>query len=372
MCEALTRTLGHSADAFRRAYLDLAAIGTVTDVMPLINENRIIVKHGLEQLQKTKKAGLRALIEVCGLAGKPLNSVDVGFKMGPCLNAASRIDETQIALDILITKDAGEGARLAQNLNDLNTQRKDTQDRIFEEALASLAGQDMSESRCLVISGTGWSGSVVGIVASKMVDRFHRPCVVIAMDGDSISGRGSARSISSFNMFDAVDKCSSYLVEYGGHAHAAGFSIDGVNVAGFREQMNSIAMEQISEEDMVPTLDIDMEIAPEDMTLQLLAQLEQLAPFGNENSQPLFVSRNVPVISTRQMGPDNRHLKVSLKVSGVNSRDIVEAPWWNQGGLASSLEPGTSLDVAYRPSVNEWNGNRSVQFILEDVLPSAW
>ncbi len=372
VCEALSRYLGYSADAFRRAYLDLAAIGTVTDVMPLLDENRIMVKHGLVQLQQTKKPGLRALIDICGLANKPIDTFGIGFGLGPRLNAASRIDETQIALDLLLAKDPAESERLAQSLNALNTERKDTQARIFEEAMASLIGLDMSESRCLVITGKGWSGSVVGIVASKMVDRFHRPCVVIAMDDESRVGRGSARSITSFNMFKAVDQCGAHLIEYGGHAHAAGFAIEGIHVAGFKEQMNGIAMEQLSEEDMVPTLDVDMEIAPEEITLELLAQLQQLAPFGNENAQPVFVSRNVPVISTRQMGADNRHLKLSLKVSGPNVKDVVEAPWWYKGEHMHDFEPGISLDLAYCPSVNEWNGNRSVQFMLEDVRPPEW
>ncbi|HLV81997.1 MAG TPA: single-stranded-DNA-specific exonuclease RecJ [Chthonomonadaceae bacterium] len=372
LCEGLVQYLGHNVGSFRRSYLDLAAIGTVTDVMPLLGENRIVVKHGLEALRATKKPGLRALIEVSGYAGKPLTTHAIGFALGPRINSASRIDETQIALDLLLTKDEGQGAALARRLNDLNIQRKEEQQRILEEAMAQVAQQDLAEARCLVISGTGWSGSIVGIVASKIVEQTNRPCVVIAVDEATGAGRGSARSISPFNIFEAIDACRDLLGEYGGHAHAAGLSIEGERVGDFAAQMNALAGALLSEEDLLPSIDVAMELDPGEVSAGLLSELEAFAPYGNGNHEPNFVSRGVRLVSTTRMGSEKQHLKLFLRVEGLNGRDMVEAPWFFQGALEEGLQAGQSLDLCYRPQFNDWNGRRSIQFILADLQPPEW
>jgi single-stranded-DNA-specific exonuclease len=372
LCEALTRYLGHKPDSFRRSYLDLAAIGTVTDVVPLLDENRIIVKHGLEALQKTRKPGLRALIDVAGYAEKTLDCRSIGWGLGPRLNAASRIDETQTALDLLLTKDEGEARTLARRLNDLNVVRRETQDRILEEALAQVARQDMAEARCLVISGAGWPGGIVGIVASKITDRFHRPCVMIALDEATGRGRGSARSIPSFNIFNAIDACRDLLIEYGGHAHAAGLSIDSANVDDFAAQMQRLAGTLLSDEDCVPGIDVDMELDPSEICPQLLEQIEAMAPFGSGNEAPCFVSRSVPLIETKRIGAEKQHLRLMLKVDGLNTRDSAAALWWHRGELSEILDSCTTLDVCYSPQFNLFNGYRSIQFMLEDIRPPEW
>ena len=260
MGEALTRHLGHNPDRYRKAFLDLAAIGTITDVMPLMDENRIIVKHGLEALQNTKKPGLRALIDVCGYREKTLDAYTVSHGMGPRLNAASRVDETRVALDVLLTKDDAEGQRLAHKLNEYNIQRKDEQARIFEEAMEQVVRQDMAEAKCLVLSSANWTGGIVGLVASKMTERFHRPCIVISLNEATGMGRGSARSIHAFNIFKAIDACRDLLAEYGGHEYAAGLSIAHDNVPDFSAQMNRIAGSLLQDEDLLPTLDVAAEI----------------------------------------------------------------------------------------------------------------
>jgi len=371
LCEGLVRYLGHSVSSFRRSYLDLAAIGTVTDVMPLLGENRVIVKHGLEALRTTKKPGLRALIDVSGYAGKPLTTHAIGFALGPRINSASRIDETQIALNLLLTKDEAEGGALARRLNELNLQRKEEQQRILEEAQAQVAEQDMAEARCLVISGIGWSGSIVGIVASKIVEQTNRPCVVIALD-EAGNGRGSARSISPFNIFEAIDACRGVLGEYGGHAHAAGLSIEEKYVGDFAAQMNALASALLSEEDLLPSIDVAMELDAGEITAGLLTQLEAFAPFGSGNHEPYFVSRGVRLVDTKRIGKENQHLKLFLKVDGVNRRDLVEGLLWSHGDFADALQPGQALDLCYRPQFNEYNGYRSIQFVLADLQPPEW
>lgn len=374
LCEALTRHLGHKPEQFRRGFLDLATIGTVTDVMPLLDENRVIVKHGLESLAQTKKPGLRALIDVSGYSaeGKPLNTRAIGFGIGPRLNAASRIDDAKLALDLLLTRDEAEAHALARRLNECNIQRQDEQARILEEALALAAQQDIVEARCLVLHGAGWSGSIVGIVANKIVERFHRPCVMIALDEATGAGRGSARSIHAFNIFDAIDSCRDLLIEYGGHAHAAGLSIEGANVADFAAQMNRLAGSLLSEEDLQPSLEAAQEVAPSEITPDLLCQLETLAPFGHNNDPPFFVSRSVPILESQRIGKEGQHLKLLLKADGLNGRDLVETLWWHHGEMADALEAGLSVDVCYRPEFNIWNGRRKIQFVVEDLQPAEW
>jgi len=371
LCEALTRHLGHSVDSYRNSFLDLAAIGTITDVVPLIDENRIIVRHGLRALENTKKPGLRALLAAAGYDGRTLDSRSVSHGLGPRLNAASRIDETQYALDILLTKDAEIASSLARKLNDLNAQRREDQTRVQEEAFAQLAQLDVAETRCLVVSGENWSSGIVGLVASKIVERFHRPCIVIAINDDG-NGKGSARSIPTFNIYEAIHACKDLLVEYGGHSHAAGISINGANVADLAHQINQIAMMTLTDEDCVPTLDIAMEVDPTQLNFELMRQLAQLEPHGAGNPTPRFVSRDVTIQDVVTMGKEQQHLRFKLAVAGLNRWDTVDAPWFFRGELVSSLSAGEPLDFCFQPSINVYNGNSSIQFIVDDVNAPAW
>lgn len=372
MGEALTRYLGYNVNRYREAFLDLTAIGTITDVMPLIDENRVIVRHGLEALQNSRKPGLRALIGVCGYQDKVLDTYSVSHGMGPRLNSASRIDETRVALDLLLTKDESEAQRLAQKLNDYNLQRKDDQARVFEEAMEQVIRQDMAEMKCLVISNGNWAPGIVGLVASRMSERFNRPCIVISMNEATGIGKGSARSIHAFNVFNAIDSCRDLLDGYGGHAHAAGLSILQENLPDFVAQMNRIAKAQLSEEDLTPSLEAAIEIHPSDICDNLLEQIQALAPFGSANREPLFVSRSVPIVEVKRMGAEKQHLSLTLRADGLSKWDSVRCPWWSHGDMAEYLEPGMSLDVCYKPQFNDWNGRRSIQFLIEDVNAPEW
>ncbi len=372
MGAALTTFLGHRVEAFYRGFLDLAAIGTITDCMPLLGENRILVKNGLDALMNTKKPGLRCLIAEAGHAEKVLDARAVSHGIGPRLNAASRVDETQIALDLLMTKDDTEGYRLARRLNELNNQRRDDQDKVFEEALAQVAQQDVTEARCLVLSGNGWPAGLAGLVASKMVERFNRPCVVIAMDERSGKGKGSARSIQAFNIYNAIDACRDLLDEYGGHAHAAGLSLGSEQVTDFAAQMNRLAGSLLSEEDFVPSLEVTKQVDPSEIVPELLEQLEAMAPFGHANREPLFSSLSVPVVDVARMGKEQNHLRLKFQADGLNGRDVVDAPWFFRGDLAEVFSPGSTLDICYRPQFNYWKERRSIQFMIEDIRPPEW
>lgn len=372
VCEALTRHLGLKVDSYRRGFLDLAAIGTVTDIMPLLDENRLLVKYGLEALQTTKKPGLRELIRVAGYEEKPLDAEGIGFGIGPRLNAAGRMDETQIALDLLLTKDESEAHALARRLNDLNNSRKEKTLLILQEAMEQVARQDMMEARCLVVSSDGWPSGLAGLVAGRITDQFHRPCIVIAVDNATGMGRGSARSPLVFDMLKAIDACRDLLTEYGGHAQAAGFSIEADNVPDFAAQMNRLASAALADEDCVPGVDVAMELDPGDVNAHLLEQLEALAPFGHGNHRPYFVSHDVRVSEARCMGKENQHLKLFLALDAANASSLTDALWWNRGELAEHLEPGASVDMCYQPEFNVWNGRRKIQFKLEDLRPPEW
>jgi single-stranded-DNA-specific exonuclease len=195
--------------------------------------------------------------------------------------------------------------------------------------------------------------------------------VVIALDGAG-SGRGSARSIAAFNVFQAIDACGPLLREYGGHAHAAGLSIQADNVSAFAEKMNDIACSRLSEEDCVPTLMASAEIPITDVSAKLLDQISMLRPFGNANPEPQFISKSVRIVDIKRMGQDGKHLKLVLRAEGVNPLDTVDAPWWNRGELADVLDREMSMDLCYRPQFNHFNGRRSIQFLLEDIRPADW
>ncbi len=372
LCEALTTYLGHSAERFRQGYLDLACIGTVTDVMPLLDENRIIVKHGLNHLRETRKPGLKALVELCTDPQRPLTPHQIGFQIGPRLNAASRMDETTHALNLLLTKDPIEGLELAQRLNSFNERRRELMTQMMQEAMEEIAKYDLSETRCLVVSRQGWAGGMVGLVAGRLKEQFWKPCIVIGMDANSGEGRGSARSIEAFNIFHAIDTCGEMLLEYGGHAQAAGLSIREQDISRFSEQMNQLAKEQLTDSDLTPYLDAAMEIETSALTPQVLEEIEQMAPFGHDNHVPLFVSRGLPIVNVQRMGKEQQHLKVTFRAEGVNTNDTVEALWWNQADLAEPLQSLSSIDVCYTPEFNNFRGERKIQLKIQDIKPPEW
>jgi len=366
--EALVRHLGLSVDSYRRAYMDLAAIGTVTDIMPIMGENRIFVKHGLAALQNTQKPGLRALMAAAKLdSGKPLTAYSIGFGIGPRLNAVGRVDDAKLALDILLTRDPAEATALAARLEQANNERRQEQARIFEEAMQQIAAQDLMERACIVLSSRSWHAGVIGIVANKIVERFRRPTVLIALNEETGEGRGSARSIKAFDLFDAISACADYLVEFGGHAQAAGLVIEDAKLDAFAEEMNRLASAQLTQEDFVPTLEADAEIDPAEVTPALLRELAAFEPWGRGNDEPLFISRGLDILDARRIGTEQTHLKMWVRSEAMNP---TEALLWGGGDLADHLRPGDSVSLCYRPQFNHFNGRTSIQFRVEDLRPA--
>jgi single-stranded-DNA-specific exonuclease len=368
MGEALVRHLGHSVDAYRRAYCDLVAIGTVTDIMPIVGENRVFVKYGLESIRCTKKPGLKALIENSGLTNQPLNAYSIGFRLGPRLNAIGRLDDSRLALDLLLTRDPVEAEALAAKLEVANRERQQEQQRILTEALEQLSGKDLTDTYCVVLCGESWHSGVIGIVASKIVERTGRPTILIAMNEETGQGRGSARSIRPFNMLEAITACGEHLQEFGGHSHAAGMGIRKETFEAFAEAMNRQAVERLSEEDFLPILMADAEIEATDVTYDFMRELALFEPFGRGNEEPLFISRSVKISDTLQMGAEKQHLKLKVQTGAAQPTDAI---LWNAGDMADHLHAGDKVDIAYKPRFNHFNGRTTIQLMLEDLRPSG-
>lgn len=365
--EALMRHLGHPVNNYRRVFCDLAAIGTVTDIMPVLGENRVIVKQGLETLRECRKPGLKALMQLAGVKPESLTARSIGFALGPRINAVGRVDDARIALDMLLTEDPSQAHALAERLEQANAMRQEEQARITEEVTQQIQSLDIEENPCLVLYSHNWHSGVIGVVANKISNRFHRPTVLISLDPESGTGRGSARSIRAFDIYQALTECGEYLLEFGGHAHAAGMLLHAENLPAFIRTLNRLASEQLSPDDFLPTIDIDAEIEASEVTSQLIEDLNAFEPYGHDNEEPVFVTRGLQIQRVSRMGRDRQHLKLFLK-NGNNN--LVEAICWRNGELEEHLHPGDYFDICYRPQINHFNGRDSVQYIIEDMRPT--
>ncbi|HEY3297495.1 MAG TPA: single-stranded-DNA-specific exonuclease RecJ, partial [Armatimonadota bacterium] len=359
--EALVRESGYDVSVYRRRFADLAAVGTVADVVPLLGENRILVKTGLEELPRTGKKGLRALLEVSGLGNSKITSHNLAFGLGPRMNAAGRLDHASVALDMLLTTDEGEARRLAQQLDATNRERQAEQERISAEALAAITDMRLDETaKVFVLSSQGWHPGIVGIVASKITDRYCRPSILVAVDDTGIAGVGSARSIAAFDLFEALGQCGHFLDRFGGHKRAAGLSIQTDKLKDFTDAMNRIAGEVLTETDLMPQLDVDAELKLSSVTMDLAQELQYLEPYGFGNREPIFMSKNIPLIQKTRMGSTGSHLR--LKLSG-GSNSMVECVAFGWGDKDESLQLGSLFDVCYNIQVNQFAGNENVQAV---------
>lgn len=350
---------------FINAFLDLAATGTVADVMPLLGENRVFASFGLKALARTRKVGLRALLEGAKIdTDRPLSAEAVGFGIGPRINAVGRLDDAATALDLLLTGDPEEAARLVGTLNEFNVERQQAQKRILEEAVALLAERELDDVKVLVIASPGWNAGVVGIVAGKLVSTYSRPAIVIGVSDCETRGKGSARSIPGFDLFQAIQACKPLLETCGGHEMAAGLSLTMENFDAFERAINAHAAEVMAPDALVPRLAHDGVIDPSHITLSLLDEWEQLAPFGNANPAPSFASERLLICEARRIGKDLSHLKLRVRAEAMDSTDCVA---WGQGHWTDTVGPGDHCDAVYAPQINEWNGRRTVQFNIKEL-----
>jgi len=367
--EALVRECGYDTSAFRRKFVDLVAIGTVADIVPLMDENRTLVKFGLQEIPRSGKRGLRALLEKAGLATRPITSQVLAFVLAPRLNAAGRLDDASIALELLLTRDDAEAARLADALETCNKERRLEQERITREALEQIASRKLDETtKVLVLSSQGWHPGVVGIVAGKIVDRYGRPAVLVALDDSGDVGVGSARSIAAFDVFEALVKCGDLLDRYGGHSQAAGLSIIADKLPDFDSAINRLADTVLADSDLIPQIEIDAELDLDSVTEDFITELELLEPYGHCNREPVFVTENAMILQKNTMGATGAHLKMKL---GTASGRPIECVGFGWGSAERSIRLGSLLNVCYNTRINDYRGFRTVQLVLRDARQSA-
>ncbi|HET7754218.1 MAG TPA: single-stranded-DNA-specific exonuclease RecJ [Anaeromyxobacteraceae bacterium] len=336
--------------------LDLVALGTVADVVPLVGANRVLVRAGLEQLARTRRPGLGALKGVAGVPhGTAITAGQVGFRLGPRINAAGRLDDAGRGVRLLLTADRTEAEQLARALDDENRARQEIERRILAEALSDAAERVKAGARGLVLSREGWHPGVVGIVASRVVERFHRPAVLVGV-ADGV-GKGSGRSIEGFHLYDAIASCSEHVSRFGGHRHAAGVTIDPSAVAPFRAAFERYAGERLGEEDLVPRCRIEGRLPGVADAERLATDLERLAPFGAGHAEPVFAWRG-KAARARTVGGDGAHLKLDLSPG-------LGAIGFGLGNRAA--ECGGEIDAAVSLGFDDWNGMRRVQLRIRDL-----
>ncbi|NTU81803.1 MAG: single-stranded-DNA-specific exonuclease RecJ [Chloroflexales bacterium] len=343
-----------------RDLLDVVALGTVTDMGPLTGENRVLVKAGLEAINSTVRPGLKALIEVAGLTPGAITSGDIGYMLGPRINAAGRLDDAVRAYQLLLADDATTAQQLAHALNQTNRERQELTRRVQAAAKEQAEAGGIHQRRVVVIAGEEYPSGVVGLVAGKLVEEWGRP--VLLIEQGAAQSRGSARSVPGFSIIDALTSCSSLFVRFGGHAAAAGFTIDNPNIPVLEGQLLAIAERQLTDEMLQPALTIDAQIGLDELGWDLLAELKRLEPFGQANPQPTLMSAGVQVVDVRPRGPDGQHLRLLLRDGG----QTYEAIAFRLGHLAEPLRRHPRIDVAYTFDDDQWNGERRLQLKVKD------
>ena len=344
------------------ALLDLVGLGTIADIVPLVDENRILARIGLNAIRRSSRPGLQALLKVAGIADRPLTGYSIGFMIAPRLNAAGRVGHAELAARLLLTEDESEAATLAAELDRLNRSRQSLEEKILTQATTLVEVGGLAERRAIVVAAEGWHEGVIGIVAAKLVDRFSRPCIVVALKGDR--GKGSVRSVTGFNLHAALAACSGHLLAFGGHKYAAGLSLTRENLPGFSSALAEYA-DGLPEDVFEPTLHIDAVAPIEQIDDAFATALEKFEPFGPDNAAPLFASLGLEVVGLPLIvGKNRNHLKLRIR-AGERTLDAMA---WGRSAEIVNLEAGTGsrLDVCYTVGRNTYGGRTSTQLTLRD------
>jgi single-stranded-DNA-specific exonuclease len=345
-----------------RAWLDLVAIGTIADLAPLVEENRILVRQGLRVLGRSPRPGLRALADIAGVTGDSLRAEDVAFRLAPRLNAPGRLGDADAALGVLLETDPRRARSVASECDAANRTRQRLQETVYNEALAAVEA-DGHDAPLVFAAGQGWHPGVVGIVAAKLVERYGRPATVVALDGEV--GRGSARTVPGFHLYDALTACAEHLVRYGGHAAAAGLTVEAARIDDFRAALEAAARDAFPAGVVRPPIRVDGEIPLAAVDRRLVQALEALEPFGHGNPEPVLCTTGLQVVEQRLVGERQDHLSLVLTGGGAEARAI--------GFRLADRAPGVGavVDVLHTPELDDWRGNGAIQLRLKDLRPAA-
>lgn len=355
---------GARAQEVEEFFLPIVAIGTVADAMPLTGENRSIVARGLREINTARFPGLQQLLLEAGGADKPVTATTVGFTIAPRINAAGRMGQVSIALELLLTQDLARAKELSRALCELNAQRKTVEEDICEQCIVQADMQPLSERSALVLAARDWHQGVIGIVATRLSEKYTAPAFIISIDEEG-RGKGSCRTFAGFNLFSALEQCSDLLVGFGGHQFAAGFTILEEHIPAFRQRLNQIAKQRTGDEAMTSSLDVDLMLSDFSLlSLEQVRALDALEPCGTGNPKPSFAVQSVEITSARDVGA-GRH----LRLRGKKGRQQLDGIFFSATCAQYQIEAGRMFDIAFAPGVNSYNGNVSVQMQVNDLRP---
>ena len=342
-------------------YLDIVCIGTISDIVPLVDENRVIVKLGLKLVEQTRNIGLKTILAISGY--QKVDSTTISFGIAPRINACGRMGHQEEALKLFLSKDNDEVNELAQKLNYYNAQRQEKERKIFTEAIEKIEKEKIDQNGIMVIDGENWHHGVIGIVASKITEMYFKPSILLCFEGEE--GKGSGRSIPGFDLHEALTKCNNNLEKFGGHSMAIGLSVNKNSLQTLREQLEEIAKEKQIDK-IVPILKIDAEVNLEDINKEIIESLKELEPFGEENKTPLFVFKNLKIDSIRALS-EGKHIKLTLR---QDNRNIINAMGFNLGHLTDEYRIGEKVDIVGTLEINKFNGEENMQILLKDMMKS--
>jgi single-stranded-DNA-specific exonuclease len=348
---------------------EIAVIGTIADLVSLKGENRLIVKKGLEKLKITTNIGLRAIFKLAGVDLMSISEETIGFSLAPRINAVGRLEDADLAVQLILTEDHEEAQILAEEMESLNKERQAIVNSITAEAIEEVeTNYPIETNKVLVIGKEGWNAGVIGIVASRLVEKYYRPTIVLSFDQAKGLAKGSARSIAGFDLFKNLSTCRDILPHFGGHPMAAGMTLKLEDVSELRTRLNDLAGEEISDEDFIPVTMLDGEFRLEDIDLTALDEMNLLAPFGMDNPKPKVLINNVDIANMKKIGSDQNHLKVLLKENGAN----LDGVGFGLGTLCDHISPASKISLIGELSINEWNNIRKPQIFIHDLAVEAW
>ncbi len=341
-------------------YLDIVCIGTISDIVPLTDENRVIVKLGLKLVEQTRNLGLKSILQASGY--NKIDSVTISFGIAPRINACGRMGHQEEALNLFLSKDINEVNELTQKLNEYNKTRQEIEKRIYKDATTQIEEQGLANKNTIVLMGKNWHHGVIGIVASKITEMYFKPSILLCEEDDL--GKGSGRSIPGFDLYEALTECKESINRFGGHAMAVGINVKKDKLEEFKEKLEQISKEKNIEE-IVPILKIDAQISLDEINKEMVNSLKKLEPFGEENKNPLFVFKNLKIDSIRALS-EGKHLKLTLK----DNKNIVNAIGFNLGDFANEYRIGDKIDVVGNLEINSFNGVDNIQINIKDLMKS--
>jgi single-stranded-DNA-specific exonuclease len=349
--------------------LEFAAIGTIADLVPLLGENRLIALRGIEKLKSSQTPGLNALLKLAKTDRAAIDEETIGFMIGPRINAAGRLGSADPAVQLMMTHDPDEAMMLAEEIDSINKERQNIVSQIAEEAVAEVEMHyPIKDNSVLVIGKEGWNAGVIGIVASKLVEKYYRPTIVLSFDKEKGLAKGSARSIAGFDLFKNLSTCRDILPHFGGHPMAAGMTLDLNDVDTLRSSLNALAKEQLKEEDLIPVSHIDARIDVKEITVETINELGMLSPYGVSNPKPKVLIDGANISTLRKIGADQSHLKLALEEGGT----VIDGIGFGFGHLHDHISPSSKLSVIGELSINEWNNIKKPQIFLRDVAVKSW